>query len=147
MNQESQGVDSTGTPHVVISYVPGRFTQCVTSYAADRTRWGRTFHLTRRADGSWTKREVPVPPNATGRTKIVFDRSDNAYLIMPYGRIVAASKDSGWTDWRVLFDQPSMNVFGEVNVDRSGDVLSVQYHQRSTGTTPSPIRVADFRIG
>jgi hypothetical protein len=147
MNQESQAVDSTGTPHVVISYVPGRFTQCVTSYAADRTRWGRTFHLTRRADGSWTKREVPVPPNATGRTKIVFDSSDNAYLIMPYGRIVAASKESGWTDWAVLFDRPSMNVFGEVNVDLSGGVLSVQYQQRSTGTTPSPIRVADFRIG
>ena len=147
MNQESQAVDSTGTPHVVISYVPGRFTQCVTSYAADRTRWGRTFHLVRNADGTWTKREVPIPPNATGRTRIVFDRADNAYLVMPYGRILAASKASGWTDWTVLFDRPSMNVFGEVNVDLNGDVLSVLYQRRSTGTTPSPIRVADFRIG
>ena len=147
MNQESQAVDSTGTPHVVISYVPGRFTQCVTNYAADRTRWARTFHLVRGQDGSWTKREIPIPPNATGRTRIVFDRADNAYLVMPYGRIVAASKESGWTDWTVLFDRPSMNVFGEVNVDLTDDVLSVQYQQRSTGTTPSPIRVADFRIG
>ncbi|GAB1509492.1 BNR repeat-containing protein [Actinophytocola sp. KF-1] len=146
MNQESQAVDSTGTPHVVISYVPGRFTQCVTSYAADRTRWARTFHLTKK-NGVWTKQEVPVPPNATGRTRIVFDRDDNAYLVMPYGRIVAASEASGWTDWTVLYDRPGMNVFGEVNVDLAGDVLSVLYQQRSTGTTPSPIRVADFRIG
>jgi len=147
MNQESQAVDSTGTPHVIISYVPGRFTQCVTNYAADRTGWARTFHLVRGADGSWTKREVPIPPSATGRTRIVFDRADNAYLVMPYGRIVAASKESGWTDWTVLFDRPSMNVFGEVNVSLSGNVLSVLYQQKSTGTTPSPIRVADFRIG
>jgi hypothetical protein len=147
MNQESQAADSTGTPHVIISYVPGRFTQCVTSYAADRTRWARTFHLTRTANGSWTKREVPIPPNATGRTRIVFDSSDNAYLIMPFGKIVAASKASGWTDWTTLFDRPSMNVFGEVNVSLANGVLSVLYQQRSSGTTPSPIRVADFRIG
>jgi hypothetical protein len=147
MNQESQAVDSTGTPHVIISYVPGRFTQCVTSYAADRTRWARTFHLTRTASGAWTKREVPIPPNATGRTRIVFDSSDNAYLIMPFGKIVAASKASGWTDWTTLFDRPSMNVFGEVNVSLANGVLSVQYQQRSSGTTPSPIRVADFRLG
>jgi len=147
MNQESQAVDSTGTPHVIISYVPGRFTQCVTSYAADRTRWARTFHLTRTANGSWTKREVPIPPNATGRTRIVFDSGDNAYLIMPFGKIVAASKASGWTDWTTLFDRPNMNLFGEVNVNLANGVLSVLYQQRSTGTTPSPIRVADFRIG
>jgi hypothetical protein len=147
MNQESQAVDSTGTPHVIISYVPGRFTQCVTSYAADRTRWARTFHLTRTANGSWTKREVPIPPNATGRTRIVFDSSDNAYLVMPFGKIVAASKASGWTDWTTVFDRPSMNVFGEVNVSLANGVLSVLYQQRSSGTTPSPIRVADFRLG
>jgi hypothetical protein len=147
MNQESQAIDSTGTPHVIISYVPGRFTQCVTGYAADRTRWARTFHLTRGADGTWTKQEVPIPPNATGRTKIVFDSRDNAYLVMPFGKIVAASKASGWTDWTTLFDRPGMNAFGEVDVSLANGVLSVLYQQKSSGTTPSPIRVADFRIG
>ncbi|PRX44602.1 putative BNR repeat neuraminidase [Prauserella shujinwangii] len=151
MNQESQAVDSHGTPHVVISYVPGRFTQCVSDYSAQRARYGRTFHLVRAADGSWTKREVPVPPNHTQRTKIVFDSADNAYLVMPKGRIVAASAASGWTDWTLVFDRPSMNAFGEVNVDTSrvasDGVLSVQYQQTSSGTTPSPIRVADFRLG
>ncbi|HEV2783021.1 MAG TPA: BNR repeat-containing protein [Actinophytocola sp.] len=151
MNQESQAVDSAGQPHVIISYVPGRFTQCVTGYAADRTRWGRTFHVFRTASGAWTKVEVPIAPNATGRTRIVMDRNDNIYLIMPFARIVTASKASNWTDWTLVFDRPSLTVFGEVNVDYSriaGEgVLSVLYQQRSSGTTPSPIRVADFRLG
>ncbi|GAA3678269.1 putative BNR repeat neuraminidase [Lentzea atacamensis] len=151
MNQESQAVDADGRPHVVISYVPGRFTQCVSNYAQQRAQYGRTFHVFRGADGKWTKREVPVPPGHTQRTKIVFDRGDNAYLVMPRGKIVAASKASGWTDWTTLFDRPSLQAFGEVNVDASRvvsqGILSVQYQQVSTGTTPSPIRVADFRLG
>ncbi|MGA6168297.1 BNR repeat-containing protein [Amycolatopsis magusensis] len=151
MNQESQAVDSAGAPHAVISYVPGRFTQCVTSYAADRTRWGRAFHVFRTPDGTWTKREVPIQPHATGRTRVIFDRDDNLYLIMPFARIVTASKASNWTDWTLVFDRPSMNVFGEVNVDHTRvateGVLSVLYQQRSTGTTPSPLRVADFQLG
>jgi hypothetical protein len=151
MNQESQAIDSTGAPHVIISYVPGRFTQCVTGYAADRTRWGRAFHVFRTAAGTWTKVEVPIAPNATGRTRIVIDRADNIYLIMPFGRIVTASKASNWTDWALVFDRPAMNIFGELGVDTSrvasDGVLSVLYQQRSTGTTPSPIRVADFQLG
>ncbi|WP_410673775.1 BNR repeat-containing protein [Amycolatopsis sp. cmx-4-68] len=150
MNQESQAVDSAGQPHVVISYVPGRFTQCVTNYSAQRKQYGRTFFLSRAADGSWTKREVPVAPESTQRTKLVFDRSDDAYLVMPYGRIVAATKASGWTDWRTVFS-PDLHAFGEVDVDDSRlaatGVISVLYQQVSTGTTPSPIRVADFRLG
>jgi hypothetical protein len=151
MNQEGQGADSAGTPHVVISYVPGRFTQCVSNYAQQRTQYGRTFHVVRNANGTWTKREVPVPPGSTQRTKLVFDRNDNAYLVMPRGRIVSASKAEGWKDWTLVFDRPSMNAFGEVNVDTSrvavDGVLSFQYQQRSTGTTPSPIRVIDVRLG
>ncbi|MFJ8958447.1 BNR repeat-containing protein [Lentzea sp. NPDC102401] len=151
MNQESQAVDSQGRPHVVISYVPGRFTQCVSNYAQQRTQYGRTFHVFRGADGRWTKMEVPIPPNHSQRTKIVFDRDDNAYLVLPRGKIVAASRASGWTDWTTLFDRPSLQAFGEVNVDASRvasqGILSVQYQQTSSGTTPSPIRVADFRLG
>ncbi|MEV6238378.1 BNR repeat-containing protein [Lentzea sp. NPDC051838] len=151
MNQESQAVDSGGRPHVVISYVPGRFTQCVSNYAQQRAQYGRTFHVFRGADGRWTKMEVPIPPNHTQRTKIVFDRNDNLYLVMPRGRIVAASRASGWTDWTTVFDRPSLQMFGEVNVDTSRvvsqGVLSVQYQRSSSGTTPSPIRVADFRLG
>jgi hypothetical protein len=151
MNQEGQAVDSTGSPHVVISYVPERFTRCVSDYARQRVRYGRTFHLFRDAGGTWTKREVPVPPGSTQRTGLVFDRDDNAYLVMPRGRVVSASRASGWADWALVFDRPGMDAFGEVNVDLSrvavDGVLSFQYQRRSTGTAPSPIRVADLRLG
>jgi hypothetical protein len=151
MNQESQAVDRGGQLHAVISYVPGRFTQCVSgSYAAQRTSFGRAFHLYRDAAG-WHKTEIPVPLNATGRSQLVFDAADNAYVVLPFGRIVTASKASNWTDWTVRFDASGLNAFGEVVVDRSrvgtDQVLSILYQQRSTGTTPSAVRVLDVHLG
>ncbi|GAA4624602.1 BNR repeat-containing protein [Actinoallomurus vinaceus] len=151
INQEGQAVDSAGDPHVIESYVPAEAKSCVTNYVADRTAYGRDYHLWRDSSGTWHKTQIPVPLNATGRSKIVFDRDDNAYVIMPFGRVVAASRASGWTDWKVLYDAKTLNAFGEVDVDasrlRSQGLLSFMYQQKSTGTTPSAVRVIDFRIG
>lgn len=151
MNQESQDVDSTGQPHVVISYVPGRFGHCVSDFVAARNACGRVFHLRREPAGAWRKTEIPVPLNAFGRSQIVLDPADNAYVVLPYGRIVAASRSSGYTDWTVRFDGAGLDAFGEVLVDRgrvdSEGVLSIMYQRASSGTTPSPLRVIDFRLG
>jgi hypothetical protein len=95
--------------------------------------------------------EIPVPLNAMGRSQLVLDAADNAYVVLPYGRIVTASKASGYTDWTVRFDAAGLNAFGEVVVDRtrveSDGVLSIMYQRSSGGSTPSPIRVVDFRLG
>jgi hypothetical protein len=151
INQESQAVDSAGLPHAIISYVPGRFTQCVSDYVGQRRSSGRAFHVYRTASGGWVKMEIPVALNAFGRSRLVFDAADNAYVVMPFGRIVAASRASGWTDWTLRFDGSGLNAFGEVLVDeqrvRGDGVLSILYQQRSSGTTPSAIRVVDFRLG
>jgi hypothetical protein len=150
INQESQAIDSAGNPHVIISYVPGRFTQCVSNFVQQRTSSGYAFHLWRDSAGTWRKMEIPVALNAFGRSQLVLDNANNAYLVMPYGRIVSASAASGWTDWTVRFDGAGLNAFGEVVVDRSrvpSGVLSILYQRRSSGTTPSPIRVVDFRLG
>lgn len=152
MNQESQAVDSTGNIHALISYVPGRFTQCVTNYQTDRQRDGRTFFLTRAPDGTWSKIEIPITSGSTQRSKLVFDRDDNAYVIMPFGRIVAATKASGWQDWTQVFGPDRLNAFGEVDIDASrvvsDNVVSVLYQQKATGsTTQSPIHVTEFRFG
>jgi hypothetical protein len=150
INQESQAIDSTGNPQVIVSYVPGRFTQCVSNYVAQRRSFGRAFHLTRNAAGQWRKIEIPVALNATGRSQIVLDAADNAYVVLPFGRIVTASKASGWTDWTLRFDAAGLGAFGEVIVDKSRvateGALSIMYQRSSTGTTPSPIRVVDFRL-
>jgi hypothetical protein len=150
INQESLTIDSTGTPHVIISYVPGRFTQCVSNFVAQRRSSGRAFHLTRNAQGQWRKIEIPVALNAFGRSQIVLDSADNAYVVLPFGRIVTASEASGWTDWTLRFDAATLGAFGEVVIDRSrvpsDGVLSILYQRSSSGTTPSPIRVVDVQI-
>ncbi|MEB3368933.1 BNR repeat-containing protein [Saccharopolyspora mangrovi] len=150
INQESQAVDSTGRPHVLVSRVPEDATDCVTDFTAQRRSQGRVYHQHREADGRWVETQLPVPLEAFGRTRIGFDRDDNAYAVMPYGRILTASKASGWTDWTLRFDPQDFNAFGEVLVDDTraakDGVISVMYQQRSQGTTPSPIAVADFRL-
>jgi hypothetical protein len=150
INQESQAIDSAGNPHVIISYVPGRFTQCVSNYVTQRQSSGRAFHVYRDPAGAWHKMEIPVALNAFGRSQIVLDSANNAYVVMPFGRIVTASAASGWTDWTVAFDGSGLDAFGEVVVDRArvaSGVLSILYQRSSTGTTPSPIRVIDFHLG
>lgn len=151
MNQESQAVDSTGQIHAIISYVPGRFTQCVTSYQNDRIANAHPFHVFRSPDGTFTKVEIPFSINAVGRSQIVIDADDNIYVVLPYVKIVTASKSSGWTDWTMVFDGTAegLNAFGEVTVDRArvpSGVLSVLYQVSSTGTTPSALRVVDFNL-
>ncbi len=150
MNQESQATDSAGRPHAIISYVPGRFGQCTTNYVTDRTANGRAFHVRRNASGTWQKTEIPVPLNSSQRTKLVLDRYDNAYAVLPFGRIAGASKASGHTDWTLLFDGGGLNAFGEVVIDetriRADNTLSFMYQERSSGTTPSALRVVDFAL-
>ncbi|MFJ1602428.1 BNR repeat-containing protein [Streptomyces sp. NPDC088253] len=150
MNQESQATDSTGLPHAIISYVPGRFGQCTTNYVTDRTNNGRAFHLRKNASGSWTKTEIPIALGSSQRTKLILDKYDNAYAIMPFDRIAGASKSSGYTDWKLLYDGSGLNAFGEVVIDETrvsqDGTLSVMYQEKSSGTTPSALHVVDFRL-
>ncbi|MDV7217848.1 BNR repeat-containing protein [Streptomyces prunicolor] len=150
MNQESQSTDSTGLPHAIISYVPGRFGQCTTNYVTDRTANGRAFHVRKNAAGTWQKTEIPIALNSSQRTKLVLDKYDNAYAVLPYGRIAGASKASGYTDWALLYDGSGLNAFGEVVIDelriKADNVLSVMYQEKSSGTTPSALHVVDFAL-
>lgn len=150
MNQESQFTDSSGLPHAIISYVPGRFGQCTTNYVTNRTANGRAFHVRKNSAGTWQKTEIPVPLNSSQRTKLVLDKYDNAYAIFPFGRIAGASKSSGYTDWAILYDGSTLNAFGEVVIDETriaqDNVLSVLYQEKSSGTTPSALHVVDFSL-
>ena len=167
MNQESQDVDSAGQIHAIVSYVPGkkvvywhtvshlqragRFTQCVSNYVNDRTSYARPFHIYRNTNGTFSKMEIPYALNSVGRSQIVLDNADNAYVVLPFVRVVTASKSSGWTDWKMVYDgvASGLNAFGEVTVDRarvSGGVLSVLYQLKSSGTTPSAVKLIDFNL-
>lgn len=123
----------------------------MTSYQNNRTSFARPFHVYRSASGAFTKVEIPFAINAVGRSQIVMDGADNAYVVLPYVRIATASKASGWTDWTIAYDgvAAGLNAFGEVTVDRArvaSGVLSVLYQVKSTGTTPSAVRVVDFNL-
>lgn len=79
------------------------------------------------------------------------DASDNVYVVLPFLRIATASKSSGYTDWNIAYDgvAQGLNAFGEVTVDRvgvAGGVLSILYQIKSSGTTPSSVRVLDVRL-
>lgn len=129
----------------------GRFTQCVTNYENDRIANGFAFHLYRSSSGAFTKVEIPFPIEAVGRSQIVIDNADNIYVVLPFVRIVTASKSSGWTDWTMAYDGTTtgLNAFGEVTVDRarvSSGVLSILYQVKSTGTTPSAVHLIDFNL-
>ncbi|KAJ7702200.1 hypothetical protein B0H17DRAFT_1157420 [Mycena rosella] len=148
MNQESQTVDSTGLIHAIISYVPA---QCVTNYETDRPSFARPFHVYRSANGTFTKVEIPFAIQSVGRSQIVMDAQDNIYVVLPFVRVVTASKASGWTDWTMVYNGTAtgLNAFGEVTLDRAripSGVMSVLYQQTSSGTTPSPVQLIDFTL-
>jgi hypothetical protein len=150
MNQESQWTDSAGLPHAIISHLPGRFGPCTSGYAADRTALGRAFHLRKTPSGSWEKTEIPLALDSSQRTKLILDRHDNAYAILPYGRVAGASRTTGYTDWTLLYDGSGLDAFGEVVIDeprvRADHVLSFMYQEKSSGTTPSALHVIDFGL-
>lgn len=151
MNQESQAVDSAGNPHVMISYRPGRFGHCSTDFVQDRRDNGYAFHLHRDSAGDWHKIELPEPLHAFGRSRLVLTGDDTAYAVLPFGRIMAASAASGWTDWTMVYDGAGIDAFGEVLVDESRvaseGILSIFYQEPGSGSSSSPIRVADFQLG
>ncbi|KAJ7221715.1 hypothetical protein GGX14DRAFT_430797 [Mycena pura] len=149
MNQESQTVDSTGRIHIIISYVPGRFTQCVENYETVRPEFARPFHLYQATNGSFVKVEIPFFIQSVGRSQIVMDADDNVYVVMPFVRVVTASKASGWTDWTVVYNGTTtgLDVFEEITLDRARVTpVSVLYQQTSTGTTPSAVKLIDFAL-
>jgi hypothetical protein len=148
MNQESQTTDSRGRPHALVSYVPNA---PATDYVADRVRDGRVHHLYQDSSGNWQLTEIPVPLRSTQRSQLLFDCHDNAYALLPYGRIAAASATSAWTDWTTLFDgTQSLDAFGEVVPDHTrvaqDGVLSFMYQRKSAGTIPSALHMIDFRL-
>ncbi|KAJ6606400.1 hypothetical protein DFH09DRAFT_1241957 [Mycena vulgaris] len=148
MNQESQTVDSAGLIHAIISYVPA---QCVTNYETDRPSFARAFHVYRSSNGTFTKVEIPFAIQSVGRSQIVMDANDNVYVVLPFVRVVTASKASGWTDWTLAYDGTAtgLSVFEEVTLDRAripSGVISVFYQKTSSGTTPSAVQLIDFTL-
>lgn len=155
INQETQAFDGAGRLHVMTSSFSdadlAKLGGCHTQTYTQRAQYARPYHHWRAADGSWHTMELPFYSGSSGRTKLLFDKHDTAYVVLPDARIAAATARSGWSDWRIVFaaddvDNVSELIFDRQRLERRG-VLSVAYQETSaTPDAPSAFRVADFRI-
>lgn len=148
MNQEWMGVDSDGNPHLMLSYVPGRFVDqwggMVDDAVLRRPTHGRLIHMFRKPDGTWVNPEIKIagsdlPLDSYGRARAALLPNDDLVVVMAKGRVLVATAAAGWTDWRVVFDpQP----YGECLLELVGDRLTV-VQQPATG---QPMLISDYQI-
>lgn len=165
INQEGQAFDSEGRLHVITSRIPDEDLGpdgCADNFYPDRAALARPYHHWRDAEGAWHTAQLPFRSGSSGRAKIAFDADDNAYVVLPDTRIVAATAASGWTDWELVFSDPAVDAVSELIVDRQlvreEGVLSVAYQEpppdvptcrtnASSTQCASAYRVASFELG
>jgi hypothetical protein len=155
INQETQAFDREGRLHVMTSQFNAedlaKLGGCHTSTYSQRAQYAKPFHHWRDASGEWHTMELPFYNGSSGRTKLLFDNHDTAFVVLPDARIAAATAESGWRDWRLVFgaedvDNVSELIYDRQRLERDG-VLSVAYQETSSpANAPSAYRVADFRI-
>jgi hypothetical protein len=155
INQETQAADSRGRTHVVTSMLNdtdlAALGGCHTQTYPQRALYARPYHHWRDRDGTWHTFELPFYSGSAGRTKLLFDRRDTAYLVLPDARIAIATARKRWTDWRIAFKAGDVDNVAELIVDRQridhDRVLSVAYQETGTPRdAPSAFRVADFSL-
>jgi BNR repeat-containing family member/F5/8 type C domain len=156
INQEAQAFDSRGQLHVMTSMVPEAdmplLGGCVSDFYPQRAALAAPSHHWRDRQGEWHSMELPTRSNSSGRTKLAFDRHDNAYVVLPDARIMAATARSGWRDWRLVFAASDVDNVSELIYDRQrlrkDGVLTVAYQEPGVPRdAPSAYRIADFRLG
>ena len=155
INQETQAFDGDGRLHVMTSSFNdadlAKLGGCHTETYSQRAQYARPYHHWRDRRGDWHTMELPYYSGTSGRTKLLFDRHDTAYLVLPDARIAAATARRGWRDWRIVFaardvDNVSELIYDRQRLERYG-ILSVAYQEPSATTNaPSAFRVADFRL-
>jgi hypothetical protein len=165
INQETQAFDSEGRLHLLTSRIPDEDLgpdNCAGEFYPDRAAFARPYHHWRDAAGTWHTMPLPFRSGSAGRTKIAFDSADNAYVVLPDARIVAASAAGGWAAWELVFDDPAVENVSELIIDRQlvreEGVLSVAYQEppaavptcrtnASSAQCTSAYRVASFELG
>lgn len=164
INQEAQAFDSQGRLHVMTSRVPDAdiVGNCVADFYGERAAKAKPYHHWRDESGAWHTMELPFVSGSSGRTKIAFDAQDNAYVVLPSGKIAAATAASDWQDWEIVFDGFANAPVSELIIDRhrvrEEGILTVAYQEHPSdvptcrGGSASPncksaYRVASFALG
>lgn len=98
-NQTGQAIDQEGRVHIV------------------QRQSNRFLHLWRDLDGVWKQRRITNI--AAGRNKITTDRANNVYLITPSAVIYAATPESDFTDWQLVYSADSGRFVGDAQFDEA----------------------------
>jgi hypothetical protein len=154
MNTHGQAVDSKGRIHTVMWHCTEETLAAEGSKPGEH-RWGvenaqRYHHYWRDDGGTWQHRELPWVSGS--RPKLFIDEKDNTFLVYEKEgnlEIAAASKKSGYTDWRVVHNEqgPFVNeMLGDPYRWEQEGILSVLV-QDSPGnpTEPTPLHILDFQ--
>ena len=174
INQQGQAVDLDGGVHILMwqredpsTYDPGDFT-------FDTQEAAHFHHFKDPVTGEWSSNSIPTetdtgfPVEVGSRPKINYDADGNVYatytspgiardsnrnILDPGFLVVAgASKESGYSDWDILYLATDRVYEGEPIVDQQrllrDGVLSVLIQDTSsvTGVTSSDLRVIDIRV-
>jgi hypothetical protein len=87
---------------------------------------------------------------ARGTAPVLALPYDSADAAIPYGRLLAASASSAYTDRKAVSAGAGRNAFHEVLVRGTriarDTVPSFMYRQKSSGPPPSAVRVTDFPL-
>jgi hypothetical protein len=161
MNQQHQAVDGTGKIHALMWHRdPAKTTSPTTPWQPTESSY---YHYWRDNLGNWHQNKIP---SAVGqRPKILFDVNDNAYAIYQANGtfnssvyitdgdlvVAAASRESNWTDWKVILTKDGGYV-SEAQADREMlkqfGVLSVAMQQSplTLNQEARPIHAIDYSV-
>ncbi len=165
MNQITQAVDPQGRIHTVMFHCTPETYQGYTW-----STWGpegarRYFHYWRDSQGIWHRNELPGYVGS--RPKLFIRSSGDAFLIYQSRRtenptdggiyfidgdltISAATAQSRWTDWQIIYVEPGLflnEMLGDPYRFEQEDVLSVMVQESPTSAGQStPLRIIDFSL-
>jgi hypothetical protein len=171
MNQQTQAVDPQGRIHTVMWQCSDESYAYAKSLGYTSTgTWGhavarRFNHYWRDTNGLWHHYEMPWV--AGSRPKLFIRQNGDAFLIyqsvrnpiaLGYGlyfidgdlTICAASAQSNWTDWQIIYVEagPFLNeMLGDPYRFMQQEVLSVMVQESPNQTSQStPLRILDFAL-
>jgi len=172
MNQQAQAIDPQGRVHTVMWHCTDEtYDQARSLGYTSMGTWGpaiarRYHHYWRDTDGTWN--HAQLPPVAGSRPKLFIRANGDAFVVyqacqdpqaLGYNlyftngvlTVCAATAQSQWTDWQVVYTEPGLfinEMLGDYSRFKSDEILSVMAQETPAAAgQAAPIRILDFAFG
>ena len=158
-NQHSMYVDNKGRPHIVLYYLQdGESDLALGKKDEQRSRY---YHFYLDLEGTWHRREVPIPVSTIGnkwrhRARVILGRNNTVYLVFNLDGdlgIACATDEADYRDWQLAVRHADGRPYdGEPRVDvallESQGKLSIYIQKEaSSDHEATPLHVVTFEIG